>query len=53
MVVLPAPLGPSRDTTVPASTSQVDVVDGDEVAEALGESVGDDGQLGWGHAALL
>ena len=44
-VVLPAPFGPSRPSTVPVGTREVDAVDGDDVAEALREPFGLDGYV--------
>ena len=37
-VVLPEPEGPSSATSSPVSTCEVDVVDRDEAAEALGDA---------------
>ena len=39
VVVLPAPLGPSSDTTVPIFDLEVEIVDRDEIAEALREAL--------------
>jgi hypothetical protein len=36
-VVLPQPEGPSRATSSPVGMSRVDVVERDEIAEALGD----------------
>ena len=41
VVVLPAPLGPSRPDELPSSHHEVDAVEGGEVAEALDEPLGD------------
>ena len=42
-VVLPAPFGPRRPSTVPGRDREVDAVEGDDVAEALAESFRVDG----------
>ncbi len=42
IVVLPAPFGPSSETTVPGLDAQVERVDGGEVAEALRQAFGFD-----------
>ena len=49
VVVLPAPLGPSRPSTEPSGTTKRDAVDGDGVAEVLDEVLGLDGvaSLSW------
>ena len=44
VVVLPAPLGPSRPSTEPSGTDERDAVDGDRVAEVLDEVLGLDGE---------
>ena len=38
VVLLPEPLAPRKAKIVPGSTASVEVVDGGEVAEALGEA---------------
>ncbi len=42
VVDLPAPLGPRNPMISPSSRLEAHLVDGDEIAEALGEPVGDD-----------
>ena len=44
-VVLPAPLGPSTPSTVPARSGEVDAVQRERLAEALGEPVGLDREV--------
>ena len=39
VVVLPAPLGPRKPVTAPCAHVEAEVVDGDDVAEALGEAL--------------
>ena len=51
VVVLPAPFGPSSGDDGAGGHVEVEVVDGDEVAEALGEAVGRDGEVG-SHGSL-
>ena len=52
VVVLPAPLGPSRPTISPFGHVEVDAVDGHERAEALAQLVDADGEgPGGGHAS--
>ena len=58
IVVLPAPLGPSRDNDRAVLYLKVEIGDGDEVAEVLGEAFGDNdrfvgGGLVIGHATSI
>ena len=46
-VVLPAPLWPSRPSTVPGGHVEVEVAERPEVAEALAEALGDDARVAW------
>ena len=43
MVVLPAPLGPSRAKTVPSAHGEVEAVEDDLVAEGLAQAGDGDG----------
>ena len=43
VVDLPAPLGPRKPKTSPLLTARAEVVDGDEIAEALDEVLDHDG----------
>ena len=45
VVVLPAPLGPSSETTVPSLDLQGEVLDGGEVAKALRQALGVNGNF--------
>ena len=51
-VVLPAPLGPMIEWIAPCSHLELEAVDGDQAAEALGHLLGPE-QRGAGHDALL
>ena len=44
-VVLPLPLGPRKPQISPCADLQIDVIDGREVAEALGHSAHIDGEI--------
>ena len=50
VVVLPAPLGPSRPYTAPALDGEIDAVHGAGVAEMLDEGGGLDGE---GHGSKM
>ena len=52
-VVLPAPLGPSRPSTVPGRHGEVDAGERLDVAEALGEALDPDGGGGEGVMAAM
>ena len=48
VVVLPAPFGPRNAKTSPRSHREADLIDGDQVAESLGQAFDQHGVLpGW------
>ncbi len=51
-VVLPLPLGPRKPQISPRADLQVDVIDGDAVAEPLGHAVHVDGEV-FGHRLMV